>query len=189
MTANLAEQCAEITAGLTIPILVERNAREYGELPALSLVGAADSTLTWSQLRDRVTELSRGLAEAGLEPGGRMLIMMANRPEHWLVDLAAAHLGAVSCTAYATLSPPQLRFLGRHSKAQVLVLEGAEQLARWRPVLDDLPDLRTVVTVAGIADDERFVSLAELSRRGRRCTPPTRPFSRPRGARYARSSR
>jgi long-subunit acyl-CoA synthetase (AMP-forming) len=166
MTANLAEQCAKTTAGLTIPMLVERNAREHGGLPALNLVGAPDSALTWSQLRDRVAELSRGLAAAGLEPGGRMLIMMANRPEHWLVDLAAAHLGAVSCTAYATLSTPQLRFLGRHSKAQVLVLEGEEHLARWRPVLADLPDLRTVVTVAEIAGDGRFICLAELSRRG-----------------------
>jgi long-chain acyl-CoA synthetase len=166
MTANLAEQCAETTAGLTIPALVERNAREHGELPALNLVGAPDPALTWSQLRDRVAELSRGLAEAGLEPGGRMVIMMANRPEHWLVDLAAAHLGAVSCTAYATLSTPQLRFLGRHSRAQVLVLEGEEQLARWRPVLADLPDLRTVVTVAETADDGRFITLAKLSRRG-----------------------
>jgi long-chain acyl-CoA synthetase len=166
---NLAEQCAKSAAGLTIPALVERNAREYGDLPALSVVGSSESPLTWSQLRQRVAEVSRGLAEAGLEPGGRMLIMMANRPEHWLVDLAAVHLGAVPCTAYATLSTPQLAYLGTHSKAQVLVLEGDEQLARWRPVLDELTDLRTVVVVdasAVPAGDPRFVSLAELSSRG-----------------------
>ena len=53
-----------------------------------------------------------------------MLIMMPSRPEHWLVDLAAAHLGAVPCTVYATLSTDQLRFLGQHSAAGIIVLEG-----------------------------------------------------------------
>jgi long-chain acyl-CoA synthetase len=201
MTTNPADRFAEIAAAYTVPALVDRNARDYGDLPALNLVGASGSApsgsapsglvpsglvpsgsvLTWSALRDRVAEVSRGLAGVGLEPGGLMLIMMANRPEHWLVDLGAAHLGAVTCTVYATLSTPQLRFLGRHSRAQVLVLEGAEQLARWRPVLAELPDLRAVVTVDetgadgmgadgtgadGMGADDRFVTLAGLSRRG-----------------------
>ncbi len=52
-----------------------------------------------------------------------MLIMMSSRPEHWLVDLAAVHLGAVPSTIYPTLSTDQLRYLALHSAAQVLVLK------------------------------------------------------------------
>ena len=66
--------------------------------------------------------------------------MMSSRPEHWLVDLAAMHLGAVPSTVYATLSPDQLTLPGASQSAAVVVLEGEAQLSRWRPVLSGQPE-------------------------------------------------
>ncbi|MFG1740049.1 AMP-dependent synthetase/ligase [Micromonospora chalcea] len=142
----LADQCARKAADLTVPALLHRNATEFADLPALTTLGR-DDTRTWAQLRDEVAELSGGLAEIGLEAGRHMLIMMSSRAEHWLVDLAAVHLGAVPSTIYPTLSAEQMRYLARHSAAQVLVLEGPAELERWRPILADLPDLLRVVLV------------------------------------------
>lgn len=142
----LADECATKAADLTVPALLHRNATEFADLPALSTLGR-DDTRTWAELRDEVAELSDGLAEIGLEPGRHMLIMMSSRPEHWLVDLAAVHLGAVPSTIYPTLSAEQMRHLARHSAAQVIVLEGPAELERWRPILPDLPDLLRVVVV------------------------------------------
>ncbi|WP_406084812.1 AMP-dependent synthetase/ligase [Micromonospora zamorensis] len=150
---TLADRCAKTAANLTVPALLHRNATEFANLPALTTLDR-DDTRTWAELRDEVAELSGGLAEIGLEPGGQMLIMMSSRPEHWLVDLAAVHLGAVPSTIYPTLSTDQMRHLALHSRAQVLVLEGAAELDRWRSVLPDLPNLRRVVLVdeAGLGD-------------------------------------
>jgi long-chain acyl-CoA synthetase len=153
---------------LTIPLLLHRNAEEYGDLPALTTLDGT-SSLTWRELRDRVAALARGLADLGLGAGDRMLISASSRPEHWVADLAAVHLGAVPSTTYATLSTPQLGYLGRHSRAPIVVVEGAEQLERWRPVLDELPELRHVVVMddaALPAGDPRFVSLADVAARG-----------------------
>lgn len=168
---------AQRTDGLTIPNLVLRNATEFGELPALtSLDAEGHPTLTWSQLRGEIAGLARGLADLGLQSGQRMLIMAASRPEHLIADLAAVHLGAIPCTAYSTLSSTQIRFVARHSAAPVVVLEGAAELARWRPVLDELPALRHIIVIEdsamdgaaseGASRDERLVSLAEVRRRG-----------------------
>ncbi|WP_406079291.1 AMP-dependent synthetase/ligase [Micromonospora sp. NBC_00858] len=143
---TLADQCAKTAADLTIPALLHRNATEFADLPALTTLNR-DDTRTWAELRDEVAELSGGLAEIGLESGSHMLIMMSSRPEHWLIDLAAVHLGAVPSTVYSTLSTDQLRYLAVHSGAQVLVLEGADELARWRSILPDLPKLRRIVLV------------------------------------------
>ena len=163
---------------LTIPMLLHRNAEEHGDLPALTTLDAAATTITWAELRDRVAAVALGLADLGLEPGGRMLISASSRPEHWVADLAAVHLGAVPCTTYATLSTPQLRYLGLHSRARVIVVEGAEQLDRWRPVLDELPELRHVVVIdpsppptptsdaALPGGDARFVTLKDVAARG-----------------------
>jgi long-subunit acyl-CoA synthetase (AMP-forming) len=136
----------DVARAWTIPALLHRNASEYGELPALSTFGQ-DAALTWRQLRDRVADVSYGLAGLGLRPGDRMLISMSGRIEHWIVDLAATHLGAVPCTAYATLSSDQLRYLAQHSAAPIVVVEGEAELARWRPVLADVPTLRGIVVV------------------------------------------
>jgi len=143
---QLTRRIAQTAAGITVPALLHRNATVYGDMPALSTFGV-DGVVTWRELRDRVAHVSRGLAGLGLSSGDRMIILMPSQVEHWVVDLAAAHLGAIPCTAYATLSPDQLRYLGQHSKAKILVLGGAADLARWAPVLDQLPDLRHVVVV------------------------------------------
>lgn len=156
----------------TVPELLLRNATEYGSFPAVTdgSVPGERTTLTWSQLRTEVSYLSMGLAEHGLRPGDRLVIMSATRPEHWVADLAAVHRRAVPCTAYATLSSSEVRYIARHSAATVAVLEGEDQLARWLPVLDELPALRRVVVIdaaAMPAGDDRFVSWADLRERGR----------------------
>ncbi|GAA0448495.1 long-chain acyl-CoA synthetase [Paractinoplanes deccanensis] len=151
----------DIAAGLTVPALLHRNATEHPDRPALSVLGKPE-TLTWRQLRDEVAALARGLADLGLRPGDRMLIMMSSRPEHWLVDLAAAHLGAVPSTVYATLPPAQLEYLARHSQATVVVLEGAQELERWEPILPALPAVQHVVVVEGTS----HVSLRAVADRG-----------------------
>ncbi|GAA4671902.1 MULTISPECIES: AMP-dependent synthetase/ligase [Amycolatopsis] len=158
------------TQGQTIAKLLRRDAEEYGDLPALtSLDAEGEPTLTWSEVRHEVAVLSHGLAGLGLARGDRMLIMAPSSPDHILVDLAAMHLRAIPCTAYATLSPDQIRYVARHSGAPVVVLQGTNELKRWEQVLDDLPALRHVVMIDSGAvppGDDRFVSLADLRRRG-----------------------
>ncbi|WP_236789104.1 long-chain fatty acid--CoA ligase [Amycolatopsis sp. GM8] len=161
---------AQRVEGQTIVKLLRRNAEEYGDRAALtSLDAEGEPTLTWAEVRHEVAVRSRGLADLGLQRGDRMLIMAPSSPEHLLVDLAAVHLAAIPCTAYATLSPDQIRYVARHSAAPVVVLQGLEELKRWEQVLDDLPKLRHVVMIDSDAmppGDDRFVSLAELRRRG-----------------------
>ncbi|GAA2797235.1 AMP-dependent synthetase/ligase [Saccharopolyspora taberi] len=146
--------------------MLRRNARRYPDHPALtSGIGPDATTLTWSRLRSEVAVLAGALAALGLRRRDRMLIAMSKRPEHWIVDLAATHIGALPCTTYDTLSTEQIRFVAKHSAASVLVLEGREQLRQWRPVLGELPHLRAVVVVdpEAVPDhDPRFVSYADL---------------------------
>ncbi|KFZ80139.1 AMP-dependent synthetase [Amycolatopsis sp. MJM2582] len=161
---------AEQIEGQTIPALLHRNAQEFGDLPAVtSLDVEGKPTLTWAEFRTAIAEVSRGLAGLGLGVRDRMLIMAPSSPEHLIADLAAAHLGAIPCTAYATLSPEQIGFVARHSAAGIVVLAGADELERWSQVLDDLPALRHVVLLDASVipqDDKRFLSFADLRAAG-----------------------
>ncbi|WP_399087665.1 AMP-dependent synthetase/ligase [Streptomyces sp. BBFR2] len=156
------------TEDVTITGLLRRNARDHADRPALtSGIGPDATTWTWSRLRAETAALAHGLAGLGLARGERMLIAMSKRPEHWIADLAAVHLGAPACTTYDTLSTEQLRFVARHSAATVVVLEDAGQLERWGPALAEMDRLRAVVLVeadAASADDPRCVAYADLIR-------------------------
>ncbi|MFC4496086.1 AMP-dependent synthetase/ligase [Streptomyces ovatisporus] len=149
-------------AELTVPGLLLRNAEDHGDLPALSWREREDgetrrSTLTWSQVRDRVARLAAGLTAHGVQRGDHVLMMMGNRPEHWLTDLALVHLGAVPVSVYGTAAPEYVAHVARNSRARLAVVEGAGQVALCAPLLE-----RLVVVEAEAADGH--VPYAELGR-------------------------
>ncbi|HEV7626789.1 MAG TPA: AMP-dependent synthetase/ligase [Streptomyces sp.] len=131
-------------AELTIPALLLRNVEDHGDLPALSWKEDAEdgksrwSTLTWAEVRERIARLAAGLTALGVERGDHVLMMMGNRPEHWLTDLALVHLGAVPVSVYGTAAPDQIAHIVRHSRARLAVVEGAGEVAVWERLLDRL---------------------------------------------------
>lgn len=165
---SIEEKCAAAATGLTIPLMLRRNADEHPQEPAVS---DQERTFTWSELREDVARMAEGLRGLGLGRGDRMIIMMSSRAEHWVVDLAAVHLAAIPCTAYATLSSDQVGFIARHSRAKVIVLEGADQLDRWLPAMPQLPDVEHVLVLDEDVElpdqDTRFVRWSTAYEQGR----------------------
>ncbi|MFE7074126.1 AMP-dependent synthetase/ligase [Streptomyces sp. NPDC057620] len=182
--AVTTELPAQPPAEQTLPLLLERNARLYAELPALSWQGLSGTgldgtgrssagldgpdrvgpdrvggepdkdgwvTLTWAQVREHTTRLAAGYAALGVGRGDHVLLMMANRPEHWLSDLALVRLGAVPVTVYGTSAPEQVTHIARNCRARVAVVEGAAQVALWEPLSADagVPLERIVVVESG----------------------------------------
>ncbi|RDI16149.1 long-chain acyl-CoA synthetase [Rhodococcus sp. AG1013] len=146
----------------TIPELLHRNAEQYGDMPALSHDG---HVLSWSETRANIARIALGLSRLGVRKGDRVAIMMSSRPEHWLTDQAVVHLGALPATVYGTMPSSQIAYLAKHSGATVAVLEGASEVDRWLPVLDQLPDLERVVVLdpeACVVDDARFVAWPDV---------------------------
>jgi long-chain acyl-CoA synthetase len=103
-------------------------------------------SLTWSEVGARVDRIAAGLATLGVGHGDRVAIMLSNRPEFNLVDLAAVTLGAVPFSIYNTYPAEQVNYLLKHSGACVAI---TEQL--FLPVVaeaaEDLPAVRTLIVV------------------------------------------
>src|SRR3954463_4430668 len=68
-------------------------------------------SLTWGELRERVDALARGLHELGVRRGDTVALMLANRPEFHIADLAVMTLGATPYSIYATSSPEQVAYV------------------------------------------------------------------------------
>ncbi len=149
MTAQTLQQRAEIervVGDRTLCDLLDRTAAESGDAPAFSTeAGDGWQTLTWAQTRQQVLELAAGFTALGLAPGERVALMLPNRTEHVLADLGAVHAGGLGVTFYATLAPEQVAFVAGDCNARIAVVDGAGELARWQPVLDQLPGLKKII--------------------------------------------
>src|SRR5215207_9889656 len=79
--------------------------------------------LTWGELRERVDALAGGLAKLGVRRGERVALMLDNRPEFHIADLAAMTLGATPFSIYQTLSPEQIAFVIGDAEAKVAIVQ------------------------------------------------------------------
>ncbi len=82
-------------------------------------------SLTWSELRDRVDALAGGLAELGVRRGDTVALMLTNRPEFHVADLAVMALGATPFSIYATFTREQIDFVVGDAGAKVALIEAA----------------------------------------------------------------
>ena len=92
-------------------------------------------SLTWSELRERVDALAGGLAELGVKRGDKVALMLLNRPEFHIADLAVMTLGATPFSIYATYTREQIEYLsglGRHGRADRVRVRRAVPGARAR---------------------------------------------------------
>src|ERR671916_510325 len=80
-------------------------------------------SLTWSQLRDRVDALAGGLAALGVRRGDTVALMLGNRPEFHIADLAAMTLGATPFSIYQTFTPAQVAHVAGDAEARVAIVE------------------------------------------------------------------
>lgn len=94
-----------------------------------------------------VARTAGALAGLGVGKGERVAIM-ADVCEEWLVcDLAAQSLGAIVYGIYPTASAAEVEYQMRDGGAAVFIAEDQEYVDKILPLLDRLPDLRTVVVI------------------------------------------
>src|SRR5918998_5139816 len=105
-------------------------------------------SLTWSQLRDRVDALAGGLAKLGVRRGDTVALMLGNRPEFAIADLAAMTLGATPFSIYQTSTPAQIAYVVGDAEARVAIVE-EQFLERFRAARSDLPALEQLIVLEG----------------------------------------
>src|SRR3954469_10527284 len=105
-------------------------------------------SLTWSELRERVDALAGGLARLGVRRGDTVALMLANRPECAVADLAAVTLGATPYSIYATSSPDQIAYTVADAASRVAIVEQAFADA-FGAARAQLPELETVIVLEG----------------------------------------
>jgi long-chain acyl-CoA synthetase len=104
---------------------------------------------TWSELAGRVDALAGGLAALGVQRGDTVALMLSNRPEFHLADLACMTLGATPFSIYQTFTREQIDYVVGDAGAKVALIESA--------FADRFPQLEHVLVLEdGWPSDEGF---------------------------------
>src|SRR5918996_5715222 len=80
-------------------------------------------SLTWSELRDRVDALAGGLAQLGVRRGDTVALMLSNRPEFHIADLAVMTLGATPFSIYQTVTRELIEYVVGDAGSKVAIVE------------------------------------------------------------------
>ena len=78
---------------------------------------------TFADVRERAERLAAGLHGLGLRRGDSLGIMLVNRPEFHVVDLAGLCVGATPFSIYNTSAPEQIEYLFGDAGARIALTE------------------------------------------------------------------
>lgn len=145
----------------TLGGLLDELADRYGQKDALLF---QDERLTFSQFRERVDNLAKGLHELGVGRGDRVALLMGNRPEWIISAFAAFRLGAMAVGVNTWYKANDLGYVLEQAGARVIVMadrfmnnDYVETMTEICPELqtasadafesDALPDLEHVIVL------------------------------------------
>jgi long-chain acyl-CoA synthetase len=121
-------------------------------------------TITWGELRQRADALAGGLHGLGLRRGDTLALMIGNRPEFHLCDIAAMMVGAAPFSIYTTYTAEQIAYLMGDAEARILICE-SQYLDRVLEARKSLPKLEHVIVIDGEAP-EGTTALSEVEGAG-----------------------
>jgi long-chain acyl-CoA synthetase len=144
----------------TLPQVFFDKAAELGEAP-LFWAKRYDSwqSTSWSQARDEVTALARGLRAAGVMRGDRVLLVSENRPEWGIADLAIMAAGAITVPAYTTNTVDDHTHLISDCDPKAAIVSSEALALRLLPAIRNTGTVGTVVTIDGNSGKSENVSI------------------------------
>jgi long-chain acyl-CoA synthetase len=170
MSTATKDELDRHVAGQTVPTMFAKTVAAHGDLTALRWQKPDDSwgELTFRQYAEAACRVAAGLRSLGVERGQRVVLMMRNRPEFYVADMAVMLCGATPISIYNSSAPEQVQYLTGHSKARVAIVEDTGFLERFLKVRSELPALEHIVLLEdpdGLASAEvtPWSQLAEAS--------------------------
>ncbi|RXG86624.1 AMP-binding protein [Bradyrhizobium zhanjiangense] len=118
----------------TIHELITRQSVERPEMPFLRFEG---NIISFSELRQRVSSVSAVLREIGVKSGDRVGLMMTNHPDHVIIYLALAWLGAISVEVATDLNIGGIQLQLHDAEPQFFIVE-SQFVPEVKAVLEEL---------------------------------------------------
>ena len=119
----------------TLHQALDASAEEFGDRP---YVVTDERTWTYAEIRDWSVRLAAGLVRAGVQPGEKVAVVMANHPEFVAVKFAISRAGATAVPVNFLNRRDELGYVLRQSGAVALVTMDRFRTLDYLGMLDEL---------------------------------------------------
>jgi len=125
-------------------------------------------SISSDELLARAKRIAAGLHAIGVRRGDRVALLSESRAEWTLTDAGSIFAGTIDVPIYATLTPPQVRYILNDSGACVLFLPNREKFLELKDVLGECPEVKQVIffDADGVTHDDGM-TLDQLEAKGR----------------------
>ncbi|MGH8971797.1 MAG: AMP-dependent synthetase/ligase [Acidimicrobiia bacterium] len=141
------EEVLRAVAGQTVPRMFRETVEAQPDAVALRWTDGEPGQLTWAEYAQAACRVAAGLRDLGVGPGDRVVLMIRNRPEFHIADVATLLLGATPVSIYNSSAPEQIEYLAGHSEAKMAIAGDIGFLERFLKVRSELGDLRNLVVI------------------------------------------
>ncbi len=118
------DEVAAAVEGGTVPERFAAIVAEHPDTVALRWrEGDGWDEWTWAQYGERACRIAAGLGARGVGPGSRVVLMMRNRPDFHVTDMAVLLCGGTPISIYNSSSAEQIHHVVSHSGAMLAVVE------------------------------------------------------------------
>ena len=122
--------------------------------------------ITHQELGRQVRHLALGLRELGVEPGDRIAILSANRPEWAVADYSSLTLRCCDVPLYPTLTSQQVAYILSDSGAIAVFVSDPQQYTKVAQERQNLPNLKHVIYFEGSGYGSDATAFQEVTQRG-----------------------
>lgn len=113
---------------------------------------------------EHANTLSYALIELGVEKGDKVAMILTNRPEWNMLDMAISQVGAINVPVYPTISEEDYRYILHDCDAKMVIIDGLSVMNKVANILPDAPNVKLVYTMV---DREKYPYFDQLLQLGK----------------------
>ena len=114
--------------------------------------------------KEHADALSYALIELGIEKGDKVAMILTNRPEWNMLDMAISQIGAINVPVYPTISEEDYRYILSDCDAKMVIIDGLSVMNKVTNILPDAPNVKLVYTMV---DREKYPYFDQLLQLGK----------------------
>ena len=113
---------------------------------------------------EHTNALSYALMELGIEKGNKVAMILTNRPEWNMLDMAISQIGAINVPVYPTISEEDYRYILGDCDAKMVIIDGLSVMNKVTNILPDAPNVKLVYTMVNREKYPYFDQLLQMGR-------------------------
>ena len=129
---------------LVLPTLLARRAADQPDRGFIHEAGGR--TVDYAEFASTALRCASVLRDHAVRPGDRVLVMLPSSPLAYGLWAALGWVRGIEVAVHAGYRGDMLRYVINHSGAEIAVV-GTDYLPRWREVIDQCPNLKTLFVV------------------------------------------